>query len=57
MPDEPIHVLVVDDDEAIVEMIRMGLEAEGMKVFGAADGAEAPSCSAASPSTWCCSTS
>ncbi len=40
VPDEPIHVLVIDDDPAIVEMIRMGLEADGMKVFGAADGGE-----------------
>ena len=40
MADEPINVLVIDDDEAIVEMIRMGLEADGMKVFGAADGGE-----------------
>jgi two-component system, OmpR family, response regulator VanR len=38
--DEPIHVLVVDDDAAIVDMIRMALQAEGMVVFGAADGAE-----------------
>ena len=40
MPDSPIHVLVVDDDEAIVEMIRMGLEAEGMEVLSAVDGGE-----------------
>lgn len=40
MPDEPIHVLVVDDDDAIVEMIRMGLGADGMSVFGAGDGGE-----------------
>jgi len=38
--DEPIHVLVVDDDEAIVEMIRLGLEADGMVVFGGSDGGE-----------------
>jgi len=38
--DEPIHVLAVDDDEAIVDMIRMGLEGDGMKVYGAVDGAE-----------------
>lgn len=38
---DPIRVLVVDDDESIVEMIRMGLEAEGMKVTSASDGAEA----------------
>jgi DNA-binding LytR/AlgR family response regulator len=31
---------VIDDDEAIVEMVKMGLEADGMKVFGAADGGE-----------------
>ncbi|TLM99140.1 MAG: response regulator transcription factor [Actinobacteria bacterium] len=40
MTDDPIHVLVVDDDDATIGMIRMGLEADGMKVFGAADGAE-----------------
>jgi DNA-binding LytR/AlgR family response regulator len=36
-----INVLVVDDDESIVEMIRMGLETDGMRVLGASDGAEA----------------
>ncbi len=40
MADEPINVLVIDDDESIVEMIRIGLEAEGMRAFGAQDGAE-----------------
>ena len=40
MPEEAIHVLVVDDDEATVDMIRMGLEADGMRVFGASDGGE-----------------
>lgn len=40
MAEEQIHVLVIDDDEAIVEMIRMGLQADGMVVFGAADGGE-----------------
>lgn len=40
MIDEPISVLVIDDDRAIVDMIRMGLEADGMRVFGAGDGAE-----------------
>jgi DNA-binding LytR/AlgR family response regulator len=35
-----VHVLVVDDDESIVDMIRMGLEADGMRVFGAGDGGE-----------------
>ena len=38
---DPIRVLVVDDDESIVDMIRMGLEAEGMTVLTAGDGAEA----------------
>ncbi|MGB4441278.1 MAG: LytTR family DNA-binding domain-containing protein [Coriobacteriia bacterium] len=38
---DPIRVLVVDDDESIVDMIRMGLEAEGMRVNTASDGAEA----------------
>ncbi len=40
MSDDAIHVLVVDDDESIVDMIRMGLETDGMRVFGAADGGE-----------------
>lgn len=40
MPDDPIHVLVIDDDPATVDMIRMGLEADGMRVFGAVDGGE-----------------
>jgi len=38
---DPISVLVVDDDASIVEMIRMGLEAEGMHILSASDGAEA----------------
>jgi len=38
--DEPIRVLVTDDDPAVVDMIRAGLEAEGMRVFSAADGGE-----------------
>ncbi|MDI6900982.1 MAG: LytTR family DNA-binding domain-containing protein [Anaerosomatales bacterium] len=39
--DDPINVLVVDDDVSIQEMIRMGLEADGMRVLDAGDGAEA----------------
>jgi len=38
--DDAINVLVIDDDESMVEMIRMGLEADGMRVLGAHDGAE-----------------
>ena len=38
--DEPIHVLVIDDDSAIVDMIRLGLEADGMRVYSGADGGE-----------------
>jgi DNA-binding LytR/AlgR family response regulator len=38
---DAIEVLIVDDDEAIVEMVRMGLEAEGMRVASATDGIEA----------------
>ncbi len=38
---DSIRVLVVDDDPSIVEMLRMGLESEGMKVITAGDGAEA----------------
>ncbi|MDZ4180004.1 MAG: LytTR family DNA-binding domain-containing protein [Coriobacteriia bacterium] len=37
---EAINVLVIDDDTSIVEMITMGLEADGMCVFSAGDGAE-----------------
>ncbi len=40
MPDDSIVVLVMDDDSAVVDMIRMGLEADGMRVLGAADGGE-----------------
>jgi DNA-binding LytR/AlgR family response regulator len=36
-----INVLVVDDDSSIVDMIRLGLETDGMRVIGAGDGAEA----------------
>ncbi|TDB37752.1 MAG: response regulator transcription factor [Actinobacteria bacterium] len=38
---ETINVLCVDDDVSIVEMIKMGLEADGMNVLSAGDGAEA----------------
>lgn len=37
---DSINVLVIDDDESIVEMIKMGLETDGMKVYSACDGAE-----------------
>ena len=36
-----INVLVVDDDPSIVDVIRMGLETDGMVVVTAGDGAEA----------------
>ncbi len=39
--EESINVLCVDDDVSIVEMIKMGLEADGMNVLSAGDGAEA----------------
>lgn len=35
-----MNVLVIDDDESLIEMISMGLQAEGMRVFGAQDGGE-----------------
>jgi len=38
---DPINVLVVDDDVSIQEMIRIGLEAEGVRILSAGDGAEA----------------
>jgi len=37
---DPIRVLVVDDDPAILGMIEMGLASEGMSVLTASDGAE-----------------
>ena len=40
MASEPTTVLVIDDDQTVVDMIRLGLEAEGMRVVGASDGAE-----------------
>ncbi len=40
MPDDSIVVLVMDDDSAVVDVIRMGLQADGMRVLGAADGGE-----------------
>jgi DNA-binding LytR/AlgR family response regulator len=40
VPDEQIHVLVIDDDPEVIGVIRLGLEAERMQVFGAADGGE-----------------
>ena len=40
MTEVPIHVLVIDDDTAIVDMIRLGLEADGMRVYSGADGGE-----------------
>ncbi|MHB1567617.1 MAG: response regulator transcription factor [Solirubrobacteraceae bacterium] len=38
---ERVSVLVVDDDEAIVDSLRRGLELEGYSVVTAADGSEA----------------
>lgn len=38
---DSVTVLVVDDDVAIVDMIRMGLEIDGMRVLSAGDGGEA----------------
>lgn len=38
-----IHILIVDDEENIVEFIKMGLEAEGFAVHTAFDGHEAVS--------------
>lgn len=38
---DPIKVLVVDDDVTIVEMIKLGLEADNMEVVTAGDGGEA----------------
>lgn len=41
MSDDIVRVLAVDDDQSIVETIRLGLEAEGMEVLGADGGASA----------------
>lgn len=38
---EQINILIVDDEESIVEFIKMGLEAEGFTVHTAFDGYEA----------------
>lgn len=35
---EQVNILVVDDEESIIEFIKMGLEAEGYKVYTAFDG-------------------
>ncbi|MHB9004429.1 MAG: LytR/AlgR family response regulator transcription factor [Coriobacteriia bacterium] len=40
MTGDVVTVLVVDDDDEIIEMIRMGLSPEGIRVLGASDGAE-----------------
>jgi two-component system OmpR family response regulator len=41
LSNEKINILVVDDEESIVEFIKMGLEAEGFTVYTAFDGASA----------------
>jgi DNA-binding LytR/AlgR family response regulator len=38
--EDKIHVLVIDDDPEVVDLIRMGLELEGLRVFSACDGGE-----------------
>lgn len=38
---ESVTVLVVDDDVAVVAMVRVGLEIDGLRVLSAGDGAEA----------------
>ena len=38
---DSVTVLVVDDDLAVVDMIRMGLEIDGIRVLSAGDGSEA----------------
>lgn len=38
---EQINILVIDDEESIVEFIKMGLEAEGFSVYTAFDGSSA----------------
>lgn len=40
---EQINILIVDDEESIVEFIKMGLESEGFSVHAAFDGNEAVS--------------
>jgi len=41
MPSSPYRVLVVDDEEDLVELLRYNLEREGLMVLEARDGAEA----------------
>ncbi len=38
---ENINILIVDDEESIVEFLKMGLEAEGYSIYTAYDGNEA----------------
>jgi two-component system OmpR family response regulator len=40
---EQINILIVDDEESIVEFIKMGLEAEGFNIYVAFNGIEAVS--------------
>ena len=41
MADDPVRVLVVDDDDVIRQLICLNLELEGFEVFQAADGLDA----------------
>ena len=40
-PDQPVRVLVVDDDDVIRQLIGVNLELEGFEVFTAVDGLDA----------------
>jgi len=40
VPEGAIHVLVIDDDQQVIDLIRMGLQADGMRVSSAGDGGE-----------------
>ena len=51
------RVLVVEDDEAIADVLRRSLRAEGHEVRSAGDGAEALTPPSSSARTWSCSTS
>ena len=41
MPERKLHVLVVDDEPAIVDYLRLGLKYEGYEIEAAGDGRSA----------------
>jgi CheY-like chemotaxis protein len=51
------RILVIDDEAAIRDSLKMILEYEDYEFLGAASGPRASRSSSASPRTWSCSTS